>query len=39
MNTTTFSTITKLGAGLKKKGKKKKGKPGKVTNSSVNKTR
>jgi len=29
MNTTTFSDIMKLGGGLKKKGKKKKGKPGK----------
>lgn len=30
MNGSTFSTIMKLGAGMKKKGKKKKGKPGKV---------
>ena len=30
MNSTTFAAINKLGSGLKKKGKKKKGKPGKV---------
>lgn len=30
MNPTTFASINKLGSGLKKKGKKKKGKPGKV---------
>ena len=30
MNSTTFATINKLGSGLKKKSKKKKGKPGKV---------
>lgn len=29
MNSTTFATINKLGSGLKKKSKKKKGKPGK----------
>lgn len=29
MNSTTFAAINKLGSGLKKKGKKKKGKPGK----------
>jgi len=32
MNSTTFAAINKLGSGLKKKGKKKKGKPGKVLN-------
>ena len=31
MNSTTFAQIVKLGGGLKKKGKKKKGKPGKVS--------
>lgn len=30
MNSTTFAAIIKLGSGLKKKAKKKKGKPGKV---------
>jgi len=30
MNSTTFAAINKLGSGLKKKAKKKKGKPGKV---------
>ncbi|XP_078379074.1 uncharacterized protein LOC144662188 [Oculina patagonica] len=29
MNSTTFAAVNKLGSGLKKKGKKKKGKPGK----------
>ena len=30
MNSITFATINKLGSGLKKKSRKKKGKPGKV---------
>jgi hypothetical protein len=30
MNSTTFSNLVKLGGGMKKKAKKKKGKPGKV---------
>lgn len=33
MNSTTFATINKLGSGLKKKSKKKKGKPGKVNDT------
>ena len=33
MNSKTFSEIVKLGSGLKKKAKKKKGKPGKVKSS------
>lgn len=33
MNSTSFATINKLGSGLKKKSKKKKGKPGKVNDT------
>ena len=32
MNSTTFANLVKLGGGMKKKAKKKKGKPGKVWN-------
>ena len=32
IKSSTFAAINKLGSGLKKKGKKKKGKPGKVLN-------
>ena len=35
MNSTTFSNLVKLGGGMKKKAKKKKGKPGKVWNCYV----